>query len=112
MINYNGKMFRLIESSTNGEVSSETKFYYKQREDIVWATYKGGVVRYGTLIGLVSENGHLHFNYQHINQNNEIQTGVCSSEPEFLPNGRIRLLEKWQWTSGEQTKGESIVEEI
>jgi len=112
MINYNGKMFRLIESSTNGEVSTATKFYYKQREDIVWGTYKGGIIKWGTLIGLVKPNGNLHFSYQHVNQKNEIQTGECFSQPEILANGKIRLHEKWQWTFGEREKGESIVEEI
>ena len=112
MINYNGKIFRLVESSSNGEVSEETRFYYKQREDIVWATYKGGVIRYGTLIGLVKPNGELHFSYQHVNQNNEIQTGKCFSEPEVLANGKLRLHEKWQWTFGDEAKGSSIVEEV
>jgi hypothetical protein len=39
-------------------------------------------------------------------------TGICRSTPEILPDGRIRLHEKWQWTSGDRSSGESIVEEI
>jgi hypothetical protein len=39
-------------------------------------------------------------------------TGVCRSTAEILSDGRIRLLEKWQWTSGDFSEGESVVEEI
>jgi len=39
-------------------------------------------------------------------------TGVCRSTPELLPDGRIRLHEKWQWTCGDRASGESIIEEI
>lgn len=39
-------------------------------------------------------------------------TGRCLSTPEYLPDGRIQLYEKWQWTSGDQSAGESIVEEV
>lgn len=39
-------------------------------------------------------------------------TGRCHSVPEVLADGRIRLHEQWQWTSGNQSKGESVIEEI
>jgi hypothetical protein len=39
-------------------------------------------------------------------------TGKCFSKPEIIDDGRIRLHEKWQWTSGDFSQGESIVEEI
>jgi hypothetical protein len=39
-------------------------------------------------------------------------TGVCHSKPEILKNGKIRLHETWQWTSGDQSKGKSILEEV
>lgn len=33
-------------------------------------------------------------------------------EPEILPTGKIRLLEQWQWTNGDNSMGQSIIEEI
>jgi len=38
-------------------------------------------------------------------------TGVCTSKPEFLANGKIRLHESWKWTSGDKSEGKSINEE-
>jgi hypothetical protein len=50
--------------------------------------------------------------YQHVNARGELMTGQCRSTPEVLPDGRLRLRESWQWTSGDGTSGESVVEEI
>ena len=50
--------------------------------------------------------------YQYINKEGELMTGKCISAPEILPDGRIRLKEKWQWTCGDHTGGESVVEEV
>ncbi|WP_321538875.1 hypothetical protein [Flavobacterium piscinae] len=38
-------------------------------------------------------------------------TGICHSKPEIMENGKIRLHETWQWTSGDYSNGESIIEE-
>jgi hypothetical protein len=50
--------------------------------------------------------------YHHINVEGEMMTGICKSRPETLPNGKIRLHEKWRWTSGDFSEGESVLEEI
>ena len=50
--------------------------------------------------------------YHQINKNSEFMTGICNSTSEALPNGKIRLHEAWQWTSGDQSKGKSTLEEI
>ena len=42
----------------------------------------------------------------------KLMTGVCQSRPEILEDGRIRLHKTWQWTSGDGSKGSSIVEEV
>ena len=50
--------------------------------------------------------------YQHLNTAGELMTGVCISTPEILPDGGIRLHEKWRWTSGDLSEGSSVIEEI
>ncbi|MCH5689438.1 hypothetical protein LWM68_37470 [Niabella sp. W65] len=47
-----------------------------------------------------------------MNDKGELMTGTCSSVPEILPDGKIRLHETWQWTSGDQSAGTSIIEEV
>ena len=111
-INYDGRKFRSVANSPNGEVDAQTVFHYHQRDHIVWATYQGGSIQWGTLIATVDDAGCLDMRYQHVNASGELMTGKCASTPEALPDGRLRLHEKWQWTSGDQSSGQSIVEEI
>ncbi|WP_284035565.1 n-acetylglutamate synthase [Neobacillus sp. 114] len=112
MINYNGRTFVSIENTANGEVSSKTYFKYDQEGNIISATYSGGEIVKGLLIGIVNEDGSLEFRYNHINTKNEIRGGECVSTPEILTDGRIKLYEKWKWIDAESTEGNSIIEEV
>jgi hypothetical protein len=109
---YDGRRFISIRNSTNGEVSGETLFDYHQVGQVVWATYSGGPVAFGTLIATVGPALELDMRYQHVNRAGQIMTGICHSVPETLPDGRLRLHETWQWTSGDLSKGRSVVEEV
>jgi hypothetical protein len=111
-VNYDGRLFRAVANTENGETTSETIFAYRQSGTILSATYGGGRIITGHLLGLVHDDGSLDFRYHQINDRNEIMTGQCASVPEVLPDGRIRLHETWQWTSGDHSSGTSIVEEL
>lgn len=111
-INYNGKIFKTVKNTENGEVNQETIFHYYQRDDTVWAEYSGGGVVIGHLVALVDGHGCLDMRYHHINENNEIMTGICKSTPEFWDDGRLRIFEEWEWTCKDRSKGNSVIEEI
>nr|WP_175476109.1 n-acetylglutamate synthase [Evansella caseinilytica] len=112
MANYNGRRFVSVENTANGEVSAKTFFEYKQKGNIISATYSGGEIIQGTLIGLVREDGCLEFKYNHVNSKNEIRGGKCVSTPEILPDGRLRLYESWKWLDAEEAEGYSVLEEV
>lgn len=111
MINYNNRSFRPVSNTENGETSHETIFLYKQYGNIITSEYAGGKIVKGQLIGIVDKHGNIDMRYQQVNDKNEIMTGICRSVPEILSNGKIRLHESWEWTSGDYSKGESIIEE-
>ena len=110
-INYDNKTFASVQNSKTGEVGAETHFQYHQRDDLVWAEYAGGAIRFGSLIAKVTDGDCLEMRYQHLNIKGELMTGKCFSTPEILADGRIRLFEKWQWTSSDFSEGTGIVEE-
>ncbi|RYY49871.1 MAG: n-acetylglutamate synthase [Chitinophagaceae bacterium] len=112
MINYNDKYFRASSNTSNGETSHDTVFHYKQDYNVISAEYTGGKIIKGQLLGVVDEAGNLEFSYQQVNDKEEIMTGVCKSRPEWLPNGKLRLHEKWRWTSGDFSEGESVLDEL
>ena len=58
------------------------------------------------------QNGELDFAYQHMNKDMQIKTGKCHSLPTIFENGKIQLSEQWEWTSGDFSKGESLLIEV
>lgn len=111
-INYEGRHFASVRNSAGGDVGQETLFHYHQSGNVVWADYHGGEIVRGHLIAICDEEGRLDMRYHHINTRAELMTGTCLSTPELLPDGRIRSHEKWQWTSGDRSAGESVIEEL
>lgn len=111
MIDYNGKIFKPIKNSENGETSSETVFLYKQIGNILTSEYSGGKIVKGHLIGIVDDKGNIDMRYHQVNDKNELMTGICTSNPEILENGKIRLHESWKWTSDDCSCGHSILDE-
>ncbi|MGJ5640786.1 n-acetylglutamate synthase [Formosa sp. S-31] len=111
-MNYHNKRFRPVQNTINGETTADTVFEYKQEGNILTAIYRGGSITKGHLMGLVDALGNIEMCYHQINDKGELMTGRCLSKPELLPNGKLRLHETWQWTSGDCSKGQSVIEEI
>ncbi|MFT6963843.1 MAG: hypothetical protein ACJAWV_003581 [Flammeovirgaceae bacterium] len=109
---YDNKKFRPVSNTENSETSEETIFHYNQVGNILTSNYSGGEIVKGHLIGLVSESGEIDMRYHQVNKKGELMTGMCKSKPEILANGKIRLHETWQWTSGDKSTGKSIIEEL
>ena len=111
-MNYNNKKFQPVTSSSNGEVTVQTVFHYRQSGNVVTCEYQGENIVTGHLIGIVDPDGNIDMRYHQVNMHGQLLTGVCLSRPELLPNGKIRLHESWQWTSGDESMGQSVLEEI
>jgi hypothetical protein len=111
-ISFEGRRFVSIVNSDDGDVGDGTIFEYHHRGDVVWATYSGAAVRFGTLLARVDAAGNLDMRYQHISADGLLKAGRCQSRPEILPDGRLRLHEQWQWTEGGDGRGASVIEEL
>ena len=109
---YDGRRFRPLANSANGDVDDATVFEYRQRGGRVWARYSGPRIRFGSLVAASDAEGGLDMRYRHLTPEGALRTGVCRTRPELLPDGRLRLHERWQWTSGDGSSGESVLEEL
>ncbi|MCB1018809.1 MAG: n-acetylglutamate synthase, partial [Acidobacteria bacterium] len=98
--------------SANGDVGQQTIFEYHQEGGRVWARYSGPGVLFGSLVAASDERGALDMHYRHFAPDGALRAGVCSSTPVELPDGRLRISERWQWTIGDGSSGESELEEI
>lgn len=110
--NLNGKLFRSVSNSENGDVDAATIFYYQQQGEIVTARYMGGSIVEGHLIAKVLPGGQLDMRYHHLNRAGEFMLGKCLSTPSQLPDGRLKFSEEWQWLTGDGSTGRSEIEEI
>lgn len=110
-INYEGKCFVSKSNTDNGEVNDQTRFFYHQKGNMIWAEYAGGQILKGYLIGTVDEHSNLTFTYQHINDGQQVRIGSCHSTPAILTDGRLELHETWQWLNGDKTTGQSVLVE-
>lgn len=107
--NLEGKIFKSVSNTENGEVGAETVFHYHQNERVVWAEYEGGDIVKGHLVANVLVSGQLDMRYHHINKRGEIMIGKCLSTPEWMNNGKIRFKEEWQWLTGDMSSGYSEI---
>jgi hypothetical protein len=110
MINYEDRIFRLMSNTNNGGASSETPFFHHQN-DLGMADHSGGATVKGMLLARRAAHGSLDMRYQHVNAKGELMTGICNSVPEVLADGRYRLRERWRWTAGDCSTGQSVLEE-
>ncbi|RKX27524.1 MAG: n-acetylglutamate synthase [Candidatus Zixiibacteriota bacterium] len=107
--NYNSRQFVGVENYDDGDLTGDTVFHYYQKDRVVWGTYEGGGVQFGTLIASMQNDGSLDMIWQYLSMSGEFVSGTCLSIPEVLPDGRYRLRESWKIDSGES--GTSVIEE-
>lgn len=100
-IHLNGRQFQGVTNSETGEVSPATRFEYFQEGSRIWGTYSGGAIRSGHLQGKILEDGRLEFLYHHENIDGDLMAGHCLSRVEVGPSGQLKLLEQWQWFTGD-----------
>ena len=112
MLSLHERRFRALTNTDNGDVSHEARFHYRQEGSTVWATYAGGEILFGTMVGVARDDGTFDLRYQHVSEDGELRAGRCLSTPEVLADGRLRLHEAWEWTEGGRGSGASTVEEV
>ena len=93
-----------------GVVNKDTYFNFKQEENIVTANYSGGGIVKGFLIGKLN-NDKFEFRYAQLQTDGKLDGGYSNCEVNILEDGRVQVVEHFQWESREGT-GTNIFEEI
>jgi hypothetical protein len=104
-----GRRFRALTSSSRGQLSGETEFAFSQDGPILQARY-GGAIRLGFLLGLAAGDT-IEFRYVRVDSDGSISSGHSVDTIEVLPDGRLRLHERWEWESRDGN-GTSVLAEI
>lgn len=109
MINYDGRRFRAVSAAPDSEA---TVALYRQEGSLLWGESAGGDVLRGSLTGVCADDGIIDFAYTMVLRGGEVVAGRCLSTPEELPDGRIRLHEKWERYGPGGDTGVSYLEEL
>lgn len=104
-----GRVFAVADSG-GGTATTDTTFHYAEDDGVVSATYEGGTIRRGFLVGTRSGDS-LDFRYVQLHTDGSTATGHCVTELELLTDGRVRLNETWEWES-RPGSGRSVAEEL
>jgi hypothetical protein len=100
----------VVQTAPNGVVGSDTVFEFSQVGDIVTASYSGGRVGVGYLVGILKGDT-LSFRYCQVSDEDHVDGGSSNAKIETMDGGRIRLIESFKWESRDGS-GENIFEEI
>jgi hypothetical protein len=111
MYNFDNKKLKItLIEGPNTEVNQDTVFQFHQENNMIWAEYSGGKVKRGRLIGLINGNTLTH-HYIQVNLNNEINSGEGKSQIQQNEEGKLQIVEEWEWKS-QEGKGKSVMTEI
>lgn len=105
-----GRRFSAKSSHHLGDVDGDTVFEYREEGGEIWASYAGGAIRRGSLVGQ-RIGDRLNFRYVHLTIDGETASGRCETEITVLRDGRLRLDETWAWES-RVGEGTSTLEEL
>jgi hypothetical protein len=100
----------VAESEAQSVVNASTVFTFEQRGNVVSARYRGGEVVDGYLIGHL-EGWLLHFRYVQADRSGRLDSGVSEGVLDRLADGRLRLIEHYQWLTRPE-RGTNTFEEI
>ncbi|MCK5032858.1 MAG: GNAT family N-acetyltransferase [Calditrichia bacterium] len=108
---FNKKKFKVIRNDgQDAEVNMDTIFHYIQNQELLYAEYSGGLVKYGEIFGVI-ENDAISFYYEQENLKDIKSRGKSTDKIKILENGKLQLIDEWEWSS-KNGRGICILEEI
>lgn len=102
----------VIQTAPNGVVNEFTIFTFSQSGNFVSATYSGGQIFKGFLVGTINKEK-LAFSYCQIQVDGKVDNG--QSECDIIideGNGKIKLIEHFKWVSKNNDTGINIFQEL
>lgn len=105
-----GVTMNVVKTDANGVVNNETIFQFRQSGNVVTASYRGGGIVEGRLVGHANAE-QFAFRYAQIDSDGNLDGGASEGVLSRLGDGRLRMVERFSWGS-RAGGGENIFEEI
>jgi hypothetical protein len=110
VIDLDGLTMFVTSTASTGVVSEETRLHFTQRGKRVSARYAGGRVARGRLAGRWVDHT-LRFRYVQREDGPAIHAGHSICDVEQLPDGRLRVIEHFAWST-RTGSGINVFEEL
>ena len=110
MMNLDGVRMIVVQTAESGIVNRETVFTFQQTGDLVSVHYAGGGVASGYLVGRM-DGERLEFRYCQADLSGGLDGGRSDCTLERLDDGRLRLIERFEWAS-RPGAGENVFEQV
>ena len=98
-MNLDGMTMFASSTAAVGVVDAATRVHFRERGERVYARYAGGSVVRGWLVGRWRAGNMLTFRYAQRERGGSIHGGHSSCAVEQLPDGRLRLIEHFTWST-------------
>ena len=109
-MNLNNIKMNVIKTAQNGVVNEQTIFSFSQVNNIISASYSGGKIEKGFLVGRI-EKDKLSFSYCQLQTDGKMDNGKSECDIE-MENQKIRLIEHFEWNSRDNDSGINIFQEL
>ena len=109
-ISLDGVKMHVVSTAEKGEVNADTLFNFTQNGLIISASYAGGKVQLGYLVGTLSDE-ELNFRYAQVDNSGRLDSGHSTCEVGQTVGGKIQLIEHFKWDSREGS-GTNVYEEV
>ena len=101
----------VIQTAQNGVVNELTIFSFSQTDNFVSATYSGGQIMKGYLVGTMNKEK-LVFSYCQLQVDGKLDNGQSECDITIGENGKLRLTEHFKWASRNDEAGVNIFQEL
>jgi hypothetical protein len=102
-------MFEVVKTCPASAVSHETWFEFHEREGVVQASYRGGPIETGRLVGR-RERDLISTAYAQVGVDGRVRTGTATMHVQKEPDGHLLLTEEYRWSDG--TQGRNVLRSI
>jgi hypothetical protein len=96
----------------HGVSGADTVFHYRMDGALITATYRGGRIREGQVIGRAVDEDRVEMLYHCVTTDEELLAGWSRGVVSADAEGRVRLAFEWAWFTGDRSGGTSSYVEL
>ena len=112
MLDLNGRRFTLTSNTAGDAKAGETIFTFQQSGRAIRATYHGGGVMLGAIIGQIEQDNRLNVLFQQVTEAGMLCGGEGRIEVQTGSDGKLRFLDDWRFIINGEGHGRAVWQEL